>query len=213
MRNENRSITNSRFHLLVCCIAALALSVSALAQKPGNKPGKNKEKPKAQSPAKKNDQPSQDPCPTEEGEEEPRVAANTGSGKTGWPWHPAAVPVTYLAPSCAGEFTVTLDFAAKGKGTRYYQIVLPANAGLTLVGDTKLNQVHTLDFPGDCDVKTLTLTFRLLQRPNFRPTRSFFIQWVKPAGGNSNASLKAGGSMPARGYQKGKAHLVKIVCP
>ena len=224
MQKESRSITNRGFLLSGCFLAALILSMSALAQKQSSKPGKpsaqsqqdKKGEPEKQSPVKKKDGPSQEPCPTEEGEEEPRVAANSGSGKQAGPWYPSIAPVLYQAPSCAGDFTVALEFAAKGKGTRYYQIVVPANAGLTLVSGAVLNQINSLDFPGDCDVKTLTLTFRLnnsdLQRLR-RPSRSFFIQWMKPGGGNNNASLKVGPSVPSGGYQKGKAHLVKIVCP
>ena len=226
MQTDNKSITKRSFLLLLSLVATLTLTISVLSQKQDGGQGKAPVKGKQDESGKKNKNKAsetqnrgpggQHPClwPSDDGEDEPRVATNTSGGRMGNPnWNPPSTPVLVSneTANCVGDIIVTMSFGVWKKGVRYYQIVIPSNAGLALVDDTALNQVKSLDFTQDCEKKTVTLTFRQDTNRSRRPSRSFFIQWMKPVGNNLDTK-QTGPSAPASGYQKGKAHRVKIVC-
>ena len=257
MQNESKTFTKPSFFLLLSLVATLTLTVSVFSQKQDgkqrkpasqSKQEKNGKKERGNTPGTSNQGPptgqkGEVPCPQDTGDEEPVLAANTGSGMRKWnPPNTAtstaasaatavarqatgsatastADRISYEVTNCAGgtntignSIVVKLSVAAKGPGLRYYQIVIPADSGLTLVDEAAVNQVRTLNFLGECDVLPLTLTFRLSAGAVRRSSREFYVQWLKPVASGNIATRQAIQSVPTSGYDKLKAHRLHIVC-
>lgn len=232
MKNKLGSMTQKMWFTVIAIVVLGLLSISVFSQEKqsGRKTTTNQAQGKQSGKAKsdqekkgekggakgagpsKNEQ--DEPCVLD-GDSEPKIAMETGSGKNGpaYSLYKSDAPIPVTIVNCGTDFDLPVKFVLKGKGSWPYRFVEVPNSRVSLANSQDKGKVFTVETTKDCEGKSVIGQLRInknaiLRRANFQ----IKVELLQSANGNIGMTRQTGAAVPASGWQVRKSFTFIVDC-